>query len=193
MQKLLFPLFICAVFSASLANGQYIEHTKSNSMAVTLDSAAIAIPFGGGSYGSGIRFEYSLVPEFSLIFPVEYRFVGLGGFESSSKFEIVTVAIGGRLYFSHFFRTQNSLGGFFVEGDLGFGYAHESSGMPSPLDNKGTTFTLSGALGYSHAFDFGLIVAASLGLSGRAFTQPISIDNFIYPFPELGISIGWAF
>jgi hypothetical protein len=186
-RELIIYFFLAILSMGVLAEEHGTQSVKT--MAISVEGNG-SLPPG---YGGGLRFEYALSRVFSIIAPIEYRNIAMSLFAESSKFTIITGGFGGKLYFSQFFWPQAFLQGFFVEGKMGVGYAHETGGHPQERNNLGWTFSLSTALGYSHAFDCGLVLGGSFGISARGYTPPISVPLISYPMPELSLSLGWAF
>ena len=144
--------------------------------------------------GAELRVEHAFSRYVSIIVPLEYRFEAMSMFAESSKFNIGTAGVGTKFYFSQLFWSQQSLRGFFIEGKLGAGYAHQSGGHPLILNNKGITFVLGAALGYSHAFDCGLFLTTSLGINARSYLKPIVAPPMrLDPLPELSFGLGYSF
>lgn len=166
-------------------------------MSLTLELGSSAPTFRGVSAGGGARFEYAFFPTLSLIVPVEYRYLALGAFAENRKFEAVTGGIGARFYFSQLFWRQKMLSGFYVESHIGGGwgkeYPGEIEGVVQPT-NRGSTLAISGALGYNHAFDFGLILGLGLNMSVRGYSAPIKQKSMMaHVMPELIAHAGWSF
>jgi hypothetical protein len=92
---------------------------------------------------------------------------------------------------------QQTFRGFFLEAQVGAGYAQENPGDlmgVKQASNRGATFVVAGALGYTHAFDFGLIIGGGLNIFGRSFFSPIKQRGLIaHPNPEILVHVGWTF
>jgi len=189
-------LFLASLF-ANLAHSAEHKLDDEKKLALVADGGGSFPMMGGGSYGAGLRLEYATSRFISVILPLDYRFIAYGGFSDSPQFDAFTAGIGGRFYFSQLFWAQKTLKGFFAEGSLGVGYAVEQPGDymgVSQPKNQGATFSLSAALGYSYAFDFGLVIGGMVKISGRGFSPPIKQSGIIaHPNPELLAQIGWAF
>lgn len=171
--------------------------SSENAMAVIAQGGGSFPTMGGGSWGASVRFEYKLSTLVSLIFPVEYRFLSMGGFAESPRFHAATVGWGGRFYFSQLFWQQNQLSGFFAEVHTGIGYGYEERGEimgnPGPT-NHGVSFSFSGMMGYAYTFANGLVVGGGVNYTGRGFVPPIMARGIvIHPNPELLVHVGWAF
>ena len=186
--------FLFFVALSNILSAKEFETKTPKNMAVTLEAAnSIFVPIAGGGYGAGLRFEYALSRFISFIVPLEYRFLAMSGFDESNKFRIATIGFGAKLYFSQLFWYQEIMRGFFLEAKAQAGYAHQQAGMPQSLNNKSATFAFGAALGYNHAFDFGLALNASLGMTARAYLSPITSRASLHPVPELALGLGWAF
>jgi hypothetical protein len=192
--------FLALVFAAFFiycgATSVYASETEpSKTTAIIVEGAtSMYVPFAGGDFGGGVRFEYLLNPALSLFLPFDYRWLAMSSFAESSKFTIITTGIGGKWYFSHHFWNQNEFSGFYIQGQIGIGYAHQKSDMPFNHDNKGWTFSLSPAFGYSHAFSNGIIIGGSISNHARGYTPPISQPLIMmHPLPELSITLGYGF
>lgn len=190
MKNYLRCLMFCLNF-IFIPNISYSHEPGPNSLKTMALLAEGAYSFLG--HGGGLRFEYAFSPYISLIIPLEYRSVSMSMFDESSKYKIGTAGVGAKFYFSQLFWTQSMLRGFFLDAKFGAGYAHQSGGHPTVLDNNGATFVLSAGLGYNHAFDFGLMLSASVNMSGRSHLEPIKAPLFVLdPLPELALGLGWA-
>lgn len=195
-KKHLIFLFLASLL-ANLAHAVEYKSDEEKKLALVVEGGGSLPLMGGGSYGAGLRMEYAMSRFISVILPLDYRFMAYGGFSDTPKFDAFTAGIGGKFYFSQFFWAQKTLQGFFAEGSLGVGYAFEQpgdyNGVSQPK-NQGATFSLSGAVGYSYAFDCGLVIGAMAKISGRGFSRPIKQSGMIaHPNPELLAQIGWAF
>ncbi len=189
-------LFLVSLL-ANLAHAVEHKSDGEKKLALVAEGGGSFPMMGGGSYGTGLRLEYAISRFISVILPIDYRFIAYGGFSDTPKFDAFTAGMGGRFYFSQLFWAQKTLQGFFAEGSLGVGYAFEQPGDDKGVSqpkNQGATFSLSGALGYSYAFDFGLVIGGMVKISGRGFSRPIKQSGIIaHPNPELLAQIGWAF
>ena len=121
----------------------------------------------------------------------------MGGFSENPVFQVLSLGAGARFYVSQLFWQQKTLRGFFVEAHVGGGYAverpGEERGIAQPI-NRGATFNVAGSVGYTHAFDCGVIIGGGINYFGRVFFAPIKQRGFvIHPNPEILAHIGWAF
>lgn len=189
-------ILVSGFFLSVQAHARESDTENLRNMAVVAKGGGSFPTMGGGSFGGGLQFEYSIFPLLSLIIPLDYRFLSMGGFSESTNFYAATGGIGGRFYFSELFWKQKTFRGFFLDAQVGFGYAKEDPGQwpVKQPSNRGATFALAGALGYTHAFDFGLIIGGGLNIFGRAFFSPIKQRGLIaHPNPEILAHAGWAF
>jgi hypothetical protein len=172
------------------------EHGRN--MAISIQGGSSLPSFAGLSYSAGLRFEYAFSRFISLIIPVEYRYFSLSGFAESSKFQNLTGGLGARFYSSQFFMHKDrNLSGLYIESHISGGYAKEYpgelNGVAQP-SNKGATLAISGALGYSYAFDVGLILGANINMSAHGYALPIKQKGMVgHAYPEFSAQIGWSF
>ncbi len=206
-------IFAVGMLFLSANKAMATEQLHANrTMALIFDGGmSIPFPYFGGSHGADLRYEYAASRYISLIFPVSYRFGIMNYVAETNEFNLVTAGLGAKFYFSQIFWPQQNMAGFFAEVHAGLGYAREKAKKPSEITtdsahpegkitagktdfNGGATFGLSLQLGYSHVFDFGLILGTSLGMSVRGFTPPIEqLWLVMHPLPEILAQVGWAF
>jgi hypothetical protein len=179
------------------AHANQTDVDQSKNMAIAAQLGGSFPTFAGGSFGADIRFEYAVLPFLSIIVPVQVRYLAIGAFAGSNAFRSATAGWGGRFYFSRFFWPQKKLQGFFTEAHMGIGFGIEYPGDKRGVKQAsitGTSFSLSGALGYNHLFDCGFILGGSINITAQGFTWPIEQAGLIvHPVPEILAHIGWAF
>lgn len=72
-------------------------------------------------------------------------------------------------------------------------YPGEVRGVEQPTNN-GATLAISGAIGYSYAFDVGLVLGISASMSAHAYREPIKQRGMVaHALPELIAHGGWNF
>ncbi len=190
-------VFLLSAHGYAEDNLEESAQASTNHMAVVAQGGGSLPTMGGGSFGAGLRFEYSVTKCLSVIVPLDYRLLAMGSFAENSKFDATTLGIGAKFYFSQIFWKQPVFRGFFVEAQVGLGVAKEYPGDiqgVSQPSNLGATVAIGGGLGYTHAFDFGLIIGGGVNIFGRGFTAAVKQKGVIaHPNPEILAQIGWAF
>ncbi len=138
----------------------------------------------------GANFEYAFAKDVSLTIPAFYGAI-LHTHTFGGKDAFITGA-GIKYYFSHSFLQQKSLQGFYLKPELHVGFSPSTTSA---------IVELATIAGYTHAFDFGLILDVGLGAGGGYYgntstTSPagktVPSEPVFGVAPKLALGIGYA-